>query len=364
MASTAGTNLLQASLTGELPSSVEQACTAEREKGNQAYKEARYEDAIQHYTEAEIINPLSPLPPANRAMVYLKMEKWQQARDEAAVALELQNALPVHLHSQSLTIKLLLRRATACKQLMLFALAVEDYQAVLNLDPRHAVAQTEFDHLSLKYRVEPSASVSRPPINPLPSASARGGNTSAGRIRVMSEKSTTSVSDTTTARKARTARVAPRAPARDEAKLFMLPKDIMKELTEECADTPPDTCAQFEHSWRSLHSDAFAQGIYLVRTVGARRIRSGLIGDSLTAQTIERVGHVLAIVVSHDSALSAAAADILLAFVSVSRFELLMMFLSVDERRPFTLLIDQLRRNGIDESFLLRLEQSYLTACN
>lgn len=363
MTSTAETDLLQASLTGEMPAQVEDAFTSEREKGNESYRNGSYEAAIQHYTNAELINPLSPLPPANRSMVYLKMRNWQRAREEAAMALELQNALPSHLHSKLLAVKLHLRRATACEQLMLFALAVDDYQSVLKIDSHHLVARKQFERLSHKYRITVNnATIDINHTAPEGKSRSQSHSERPDRIRVVSEEdaplNTSSIASDPTTSETPPPNGVKKPSWQEGSELFALPTEVIENIAAQSFKTAPQTAAQFEHAWRCLRDPA-AQVHYLLNVVGATRIRNGFIGDGLTAQMLERVVYVLSEAVLRDASCSDNVADLLSAFAHVGRFDLLIMFLSDVEKRPFVSLIERLRDNGVDDRVLRRLQEAY-----
>lgn len=352
-----GSDLLQASLSGNLPPEVEYAFSTERERGNAAYREGRLDAAIDYYTKAEVINPLSPLPPANRSMVYLKMGQWQKAREEAAVALELQNALPVDLHSKSLTTKLFLRRATACKNLMLFALAADDYESVLEVDPAHAIAKEELQELRRKYRVAPSRRV-----NPSTSVSLANAQHSTPRdlvTDVSESNGHVNVGDGARARPHTPKKPVLRDSIQHDAPLFSLPTNTTRQLVTQWSHTAPESGSHFEHVWRTLSNDPSAQARYLLHTVGASRVRSGLIGDGLTPQMLENVPCVLTTALNENIATHDEIADMLLAFSGTSRFSLLMMFLSSGDRAPFVNIINSLKDHGVSSIVIRRLQESY-----
>lgn len=355
--SLSGVDLLGANLSANLPSDAEQEFSVERERGNAAYREGRLDAAIDHYTKAETINPLSPLPPANRSMVYLKLRRWQNAREEATVAIELQNALPVDLRSESLTIKLFLRRATACKNLMLFPLAADDYKSVLRVDPNNADAKKGLEELRQELPVAPSRS-----LNPLGTVSSSGAKRSTNRdfVRVIGESNGHANGSTNFQVPSRASmKSAVNDAMQDEVPLLSLPTDTARHLTSQWSNVPPESNSQFEHVWRALHNDPSAQARYLLLTVGSSRVRGGLMGDELTPKMLEDIPRVLTIALKENIVAHEKIADMLLAFSDTSRFSLLMMFLSSDDRASFIKIINNLSDLGVSPTLIRKLKELY-----
>lgn len=370
MASTTSSDLLQASLTGNLPSDAQLAFTSERERGNAAYREGRYEAAIDHYTKAEVINPLSPLPPANRSMVYLKQSKWQKARDEAAVALELHNALPTHLHATSLMIKLLLRRATACTNLMLYALAAEDYQTIVNIDPSHTVAKQHLLQLHQQHGVSTTVS-QQSNRSSLIFSNSNSSNTAASNstsplVRVLDTNDNQDTKNMPSAstnhdtqengnkfsphvvrRKEKDSRRSENNDdaMRDETPLFSLPSEAAEELATQAASQAPQSSTQFEHIWRTLRNDPIAQAKYLVHTVGTQHMH--FITPCFTPEMLERFVFVLSMGLQQKIGTTVMVADMLIAISKIERFPLLMMFMSDDDKQPFVTLVNRIESFGI-----------------
>lgn len=382
MASTSLTSDFLASIDGALPSTSEASFRTERELGNTAYREGRYADAIRHYTQAETINPLSPLPPANRAMVYLKRCEWQKAREEASIALELHDALPTHLHSNDLVIKLHLRRATACTELALYALAVDDYSRVLRVDRTHAVASERLEYLRKTYRIDiPTSTGARAGAGSHSSASRiiesellnghhekdkENNQSSSPMIKIVSNptnagnnssSSTFSTSTSATVRRQRQRyQQHERSPhVQDDTPLLSLPEDVSAQLLQDAEREVPRSAGQFDHTWRTLQSDAAAQGRYLVRTVGVHGIRSGVIGPCFTPDMLQRFGHVL----SQQDCNASTLAGVMMAIAEIERFDLVIMFLSAHEKAPFIGLLQRIKDGNVDSSIVEKLHSLY-----
>ena len=64
-----------------------EAAKAAKDEGNKEFQANNFENAINCYSEAIQLDPEEVQYPSNRAMVYLKMEKWKEAEDDCNTAL-------------------------------------------------------------------------------------------------------------------------------------------------------------------------------------------------------------------------------------------------------------------------------------
>lgn len=95
----------------------------EKNKGNEAFKNGNWQEALTHFTRSIEIHP-TPATYSNRAMVYLKMGKFSLAETDADKVLQQE---PNH-------VKALLRRGIARQELAHYDEAVADFKAALALD--------------------------------------------------------------------------------------------------------------------------------------------------------------------------------------------------------------------------------------
>jgi len=114
-----------------------QQAAMEKEKGNQLFKDGKYEAAINRYTNAITLHPNNPILYANRGMALLKTEKYGAAEQDCSVALQ---------YDPNYT-KALLRRATARKKLKKYDMALHDYQHVLKIESKNKQALQEVDEV-------------------------------------------------------------------------------------------------------------------------------------------------------------------------------------------------------------------------
>ncbi|XP_028397981.1 RNA polymerase II-associated protein 3-like [Dendronephthya gigantea] len=97
----------------------------EKEKGNDLFKEGKYEAAINRYTTAIGLDPNNAILPANRAMALIKVQRYGAAIQDCDTALALDNTY----------VKAFARRATAKYSLGRLKEAMEDYEMLLKLHP-------------------------------------------------------------------------------------------------------------------------------------------------------------------------------------------------------------------------------------
>ncbi|KAI1882235.1 hypothetical protein AGOR_G00248600 [Albula goreensis] len=106
---------------------------AEKEKGNQLFKEGKYDDAIECYTRGMNADPYNPILPTNRATCFFRLKKYAVAESDCNLAIALDRNY----------IKAYVRRGAARFALQNLESALEDYEMVLTLDPENLEAKNE-----------------------------------------------------------------------------------------------------------------------------------------------------------------------------------------------------------------------------
>lgn len=101
-----------------------------RERGNTAFREGRYEDALAAYTQAAAKNPLDSAVLCNRAEAHLRLSKFGQAWADSLMVLE----RPTPLLTAELQLKARLRFIKACIGLQYFQQA-RQHISILIADP-------------------------------------------------------------------------------------------------------------------------------------------------------------------------------------------------------------------------------------
>ncbi|XP_064091923.1 RNA polymerase II-associated protein 3-like isoform X1 [Macrobrachium nipponense] len=109
-----------------------------KDEGNKHYSNNRLEDAIAKYTQGMALDPTNPILPANRAMAYIKLEKYEAAELDCSRCLKLDPSY----------IKAYLRRGTSRLKLGKIQRATEDFQKVLELEPWNKDAKKELENIA------------------------------------------------------------------------------------------------------------------------------------------------------------------------------------------------------------------------
>ncbi|XP_073694480.1 RNA polymerase II-associated protein 3 [Garra rufa] len=134
----------------------------EKEKGNEFFRDGRYDSAIECYTRGMDADPYNPVLPTNRAACFFRLKKFSVAESDCNLAIALDGKY----------VKAYVRRAAARTALNKHQEALEDYEMVLKLDPGNSEAQTEMQKLqqvleSSGQTTEKSKSDAEPTVDPL-----------------------------------------------------------------------------------------------------------------------------------------------------------------------------------------------------
>ncbi|KAJ6411264.1 hypothetical protein OIU84_007928 [Salix udensis] len=108
-----------------------------KEKGNQAFKEQKWQKAIGYYNEAIKLNDKNATYFSNRAAAYLELGSFQQAEADCSNAINLDKK----------NVKAYLRRGTAREMLGYYKDAIEDFKYALVLEPTNKRASVSAERL-------------------------------------------------------------------------------------------------------------------------------------------------------------------------------------------------------------------------
>ncbi|XP_033761832.1 sperm-associated antigen 1-like isoform X2 [Pecten maximus] len=112
--------------------------TREKDKGNEAYRSGDYEEAILYYSRSiSLVQITASIN--NRALAYLKIQKWDKALFDCRVVLD----------NEPNNIKALLRRGSAYKGKKDYEKARADFQQALDLEPANKRAEELLEELSV-----------------------------------------------------------------------------------------------------------------------------------------------------------------------------------------------------------------------
>lgn len=109
----------------------------EKEKGNEFFRDGRYDSAIECYTRGMDADPYNPVLPTNRAACFFRLKKFSVAESDCNLAIAL----------DAKYVKAYARRAAARAALKKHQETLEDYEMVLQLDPGSSEARTEIQKL-------------------------------------------------------------------------------------------------------------------------------------------------------------------------------------------------------------------------
>eukprot|EP00727_Mastigamoeba_balamuthi_P013833 m51a1_g9072 hypothetical protein (588) ;mRNA; r:127836-129949 len=104
-----------------------------KDRGNELFRKGKFWDAAQAYSRGMAADPANAVLPANRAMAYLKLSKFNQAEEDCTLA----------IRNDPKYVKAYYRRAAARKALKKYGLAIQDLDKVLEMDPANKEAAEE-----------------------------------------------------------------------------------------------------------------------------------------------------------------------------------------------------------------------------
>ncbi len=125
----------------------------EKERGNEAFREGKFQRAVEAYTRSLGYEPAAPLVLSNRAEAHLRLKDNRRALEDATAALKL---LPGH-------VKTLLRRGRAAVACGRLREAMADLTAAMQLEPDNKRVAAELR----KAREQRRAAMQRAPRAPL-----------------------------------------------------------------------------------------------------------------------------------------------------------------------------------------------------
>jgi hypothetical protein len=332
--------LLRMSITGEAPPSSAAAFEEAKATGNASFGSGDYEGALAHYAAAEAADPSSAVPHTNSSLVLLRLNRPFDAARTASTALALLAAHPDRPGSLALSIKSLLRRATARTLLGEFALAEYDLREILVLEPGHEQATAKLRELRVGGHIYSGNGVE---------GRRAGSSVSAPRIVEVASGPRGYQESRGTSVRANDHPERLHAAAAVEPLTHNLRPDVtatLQAISAREADVKPGGTAEFERAWRTLAGRPLLRAKYILRTVGSDLLRAGILGQSLTAALVREICDSLVAAVQDDSSLAADCLNLLLALSSVARFEIAIMFLSAEEKASAQALFDLVELRG------------------
>ncbi|XP_071324290.1 sperm-associated antigen 1-like isoform X2 [Trachinotus anak] len=138
--------------------------TALKQEGNDFVKKGQYQDALGKYTECLKLKPEECAIYTNRALCYLKLERFTEAKQDCDAALKLE---PTNK-------KAFYRRALANKGLKDYLACSSDLQEVLHQDPNVQEAEKELEEVTVLLRQSLAAASPAKPRKTVPITEVEG----------------------------------------------------------------------------------------------------------------------------------------------------------------------------------------------
>lgn len=108
-----------------------------KNKGNDLFKAKKFKEAIEYYTKAIKVKEDEAILYSNRAICYLNLNKYFDAKEDCDLAIKIDPTL----------IKAHYRRGLAHKELFCHSKACDDFEKVLSLDTSSTQANKEIQSL-------------------------------------------------------------------------------------------------------------------------------------------------------------------------------------------------------------------------
>jgi len=115
-----------------------------KEEGNAAYKQGKFEEAIQLYTQCLKENPRNHIVLANRGLCFMKLQNYDHAAVDLTMSLKIDNEY----------LKSWLRRGTVFIELGSLDQALSDFEKALKLDPNNVQAKKEIKRIKSLQEIE------------------------------------------------------------------------------------------------------------------------------------------------------------------------------------------------------------------
>ncbi|OQR90010.1 RNA polymerase II-associated protein [Thraustotheca clavata] len=276
----------------------------EKENGNAHFKAGEYAAAVKCYTRSLGYNPRNAIVLSNRAMAHLKLKEYLKAEQDTTLAIQIDAN---HVKSYS-------RRATARNALGKHHLALLDLEAALALEPQnktiHAQVKSTRETLKLSIKRAPLQSIPvtiiHPPVNPIQEADA-------SPIAHVSLK-----------------------PQEQEK-----PKRIIPKIQVKIPSKAPTTSYEFNRVWKSFkHTNDTLSLRHEYLTLLHLDTLPKLFKDSIESDLLLEIVQALELSLSMQSQ-AEFAITFLQKLATLPRFDMVLRFLSKDEKAQVSTLINQ-----------------------
>eukprot|EP01102_Stenamoeba_stenopodia_P008827 TRINITY_DN2583_c0_g1_i2.p2 TRINITY_DN2583_c0_g1~~TRINITY_DN2583_c0_g1_i2.p2 ORF type:complete len:423 (-),score=115.06 TRINITY_DN2583_c0_g1_i2:26-1294(-) len=369
---TSATNTIRYDDFGPLPDGKKLAeAITWKEKGNALFSQKQYKEAIEAYTKSIELDPDNTIYWSNRALAHLNLSNYRATIDDCSKAILLDSA----------NVKAYLRRATAYKALNSPALALIDLQKASSLEPSNKQIIKDLDDIKKILSTMPAMPEQTIPasstIQELPSTTDKTPTTPTSSsvtevgedflLRPTTQKSSTSAS---------TNLPSSTKPAKEETptnKITVIPTEAKKPTAKKISSnvivprvfnvkprvptSPPATAYEFETTWRELKSDLSLLHTY-IKLIDPKSY-AALFKDALSSPILSSFLQVAKRFCDVESDFKGAK-DILCGLLEVPRIDVLIMFMSSEEREELDALLDRLEKEtSIDPEEAARVKKKF-----
>jgi hypothetical protein len=357
----------------------------EKDKGNEYFSKAQYPTAIEHYTEAIKYDATNTACFANRALCYIKTERWIKAIEDCNAVIKLD---PNY-------VKAYLRRGLAYRHSKKLSLALLDFEKVLSLEPANKEAANELkavkELLALEEQSQRKSNENTLDVSNKQSAgsmakspapvlekksdlflqqvkqekkSANEVNNTAQHDRVVStssadkqdghKKESTSVQEPSTSAAVTT--VTPVKPSHDTTAVVpQKPTALPALIPTAVPDVAPKHYYEFERSWNSLKDDNKA--CYKYFKLIKPEAYPALFKEAMTSELLLSIWHLLRENSFPDDVDFAVHA--MKSLPKLSRFDMLLLFLEKHEKQALDELWTKFAQANVDAKILSTIKAMY-----
>ncbi|KNC95962.1 uncharacterized protein SPPG_08567 [Spizellomyces punctatus DAOM BR117] len=339
----------------------------EKEKGNAWFKKGDYKRAILCYSKSMQLDPTSAVLPVNRALAYLKLDRFAEAEADCTQGIEMDPK----------NVKALWRRGIARAKLGKAEEARQDLEAAVVLEPTNKSIKADLSDVLTSIKEKATKNDRKNPTRPVRRRLAieEVGEEAVGINRSLKAHQITSLQGNGTTMPIAAQEVSKRDVKVPVNSLSPPPAQIQKSqlvrnaaadiskpvvLPSVSASAAPKSMYEFERDWKSLKGDSAA--IYGYLKIIDPKSYQRIFKNSLESSYISKIIFVLRDHYKKDNKANEAL-DTLKHLALLPRFDMNAMFLSKADKQALRDILDWLKAcaddNKIDPSDIHRLQKAY-----
>ncbi|XP_061617450.1 RNA polymerase II-associated protein 3 [Phyllopteryx taeniolatus] len=351
-----------------------QEAVVQKDRGNAYFKEGKYDAAVECYNRGAEADCMNALLPANRAMAFLKLERFKEAEEDCTKAISLDNTYS----------KAFARRAAARVALGKLEDAMKDFQEVLKLEPGNKQAQIELQKLQMdgvsSGLLQTSDGSQRRTVQPVDKEAHLRSTKPMRRVDIEEISGKVTVPDVARDHEGHSSpsspstkmiriRAIPDAPSlpsdqassttrakHDQPEESVPPSESSQKAPPINLPAPPSKSFQLEADLRMIGNQPEVVYRYLkqIKPEAYTRIFQSSLEPHILSQILQTLRDFY---IQNEAA--AVTADILKNLSSVRRFDTAVMFMSSSEKKVLKEVFDFLQRADVDASSVEYLQKKY-----